>query len=138
MRRVGLIYPGQRLKIPGRGVPAAALAESAPAAAPGGKTTYVVRSGDSLDQLARVFSTTAEKIREDNALADDALVAGRTLVVVNNRPRGPVRHTVAGGETIFGIARMYGMGLNEFLSLNRLQTDSVIYAGQELWVAPSK
>ena len=138
MRRVGLIWPGQRLKIPGRGVPAAALAESAPAAVPGAKATYVVRSGDGLDQLARVFATTAERIKEDNKLASDALVAGQPLVIANNRPRGPLRHTVTGGETLFGIARMYGMSLDDFLGLNRLQADSVIYAGQELWVAPSK
>lgn len=140
MRRVSLIWPGQRLKIPGRGAPEAALSESAPAPAvpPSGKTTYVVRSGDGLDQLARVFATTPEQIRADNRLAGDSLVAGQALLIVNNRPRGPVRHTVAGGETLFGIAKMYGMGLDEFLGLNRLRTDSVIYAGQELWVAPAR
>ena len=138
MRRVSLIWPGQRLKIPGRGVPAAALPESAPVVNPGEKTTYVVRSGDVLDQLASVFGTTAERIKEDNNLQSDDLIAGKALSITNNRPRGPIRHTVNGGETLFGIAKTYGMSLDEFLSLNRLQADSIIYAGQELWVTPSK
>ncbi|MBN2207408.1 MAG: LysM peptidoglycan-binding domain-containing protein, partial [Candidatus Aminicenantes bacterium] len=138
MRRVSLIWPGQRLKIPGRGAPEAALPASLPAVAPGGKTTYVVRSGDGLEQLARVFGTTAAEIKADNGLTGDALVAGQALTIANNRARGPLRHTVVGGETLIGIARMYGMSLDEFLGLNRLQTDSVIYAGQELWVTPSK
>jgi membrane-bound lytic murein transglycosylase D len=138
MRRVGMIWPGQRLKIPGRGVTNAAPAESAPAARPGEKTTYVVRSGDTLDLLARVFATTPERIRADNGLAGDALTAGRTLAIVNNRTRTPIRHTVSEGETLYSISKLYGMTLADFLSLNNLSETSVIYAGQELWVTPAK
>jgi membrane-bound lytic murein transglycosylase D len=138
MRRVGMIWPGQRLKIPGRGVPAAAPAESAAAVKPGEKSTYVVRSGDGLDQLARVFATTADEIKADNSLQGDGLTAGQTLLIANNRSIGPLRHTVNGGETLFSISKLYGMDLDEFLSINKLTAESIIYAGQELWVTPKK
>lgn len=138
MRRAGMIWPGQRLKIPGRGVPAAAPAESAVAVKPGEKTTYVVRSGDGLDQLARVFATTADEIKADNKLQNDGLTAGQTLLIANNRSQGPLRHTVNGGETLFSISKLYGMDLDEFLTINKLSADSIIYAGQELWVTPKK
>jgi membrane-bound lytic murein transglycosylase D len=138
MRRVGMIWPGQRLKIPGRGVPIEAPSESAPAAKPGEKTTYVVRSGDALDQLALVFATTAGQIKADNSLQGDSLAAGQALLIVNNRSKGPLRHTVVGGETLFSISKLYGMDLDEFLSINKLSPDSIIYAGQELWVTPTK
>ncbi|MCJ7589541.1 MAG: LysM peptidoglycan-binding domain-containing protein [Candidatus Aminicenantes bacterium] len=138
MRRTGMIWPGQRLKIPGRGVPAAAPAESAAEVKPGEKTTYVVRSGDGLDQLARVFATTAEQIKADNKLQGDSLTAGQTLLIANNRSKGPLRHTVNGGETLFSISKLHGMDLDEFLTINKLSADSIIYAGQELWVTPKK
>jgi len=138
MRRVGMIWPGQRLKIPGRGVPAAAPAESASQVKPGEKTTYVVRSGDSLDQLAGVFATTADEIKADNKLPSGNLAAGQALLIANNRSKGPLRHTVNGGETLYYISKLYGMDLDEFLSLNKLSADSIIYAGQELWVTPKK
>jgi len=92
-----LIYPGQRLKIPGRGgVPERTPAGgSGPPAkpAPGESTSpeetiaYTVRPGDTLFALARAFNTTIERIKSENGLPDDQLNAGQQLVIKAGKPR---------------------------------------------------
>ncbi len=86
-----LIYPGQRIKIPGR----AGIADQSPAAgsaaagrpapsvkASGAETvSYTVKPGDTLYALARAFNTTVDQIKSDNELADDLLFAGQQLVI---------------------------------------------------------
>jgi len=81
--RSNLIRPGQVLRVPSRGgvetAPAAAAA--APAAAPGETVTYVVRSGDTLFQIAQSFRTTVEKIKAANGLSSDILFVGQRLQI---------------------------------------------------------
>jgi WD40 repeat protein len=43
-------------------------------------------------------------------------------------------HVAATGDTIYNIATSYGVGLQELLSLNQIDCDSPIFAGQNLWV----
>jgi membrane-bound lytic murein transglycosylase D len=87
LRNTRLIYPGQRLRIPG--VPVASSAEGKNqdnnvemSRAPEGATiTYTVNQGDTLFEIARRFRTTVDKIRVDNGLAGDAINVGQKLVI---------------------------------------------------------
>ena len=91
-----LIYPGQRIKIPGRGgvadrAPAGGSAAAAkPAAvetaAPAETITYLVKPGDTLFSLARAFNTTVGQIKSDNGLPDDQLLAGQQLIIKSGKP----------------------------------------------------
>jgi peptidoglycan lytic transglycosylase D len=91
-----LIYPGQRIKIPGRGgvadrAPAGGSAAAAkPAAvetaAPAETITYLVKPGDTLFSLARAFNTTVGQIKSDNGLPDDQLLAGQQLIIKAGKP----------------------------------------------------
>lgn len=89
--RGNIIRPGQRLKIPGRGGNLqSADTESSPPASPapvkqGEKITYVVRNGDTLFQLARMFNTTVDKIKQENGLGDDMLNVGQRLVIQSGK-----------------------------------------------------
>jgi LysM repeat protein len=47
--------------------------------------------------------------------------------------RDPNAHVVQAGETLFGIARQYGLSLEQLRALNRLQGET-IYPGQRLVV----
>ncbi|MDH4197022.1 MAG: LysM peptidoglycan-binding domain-containing protein [Candidatus Aminicenantes bacterium] len=86
-----LIYPGRRIKIPGRGGVAdrsqaggsAASPKPAPSenASPAETIAYTVKPGDTLFSLARAFNTTVERIKSDNGLPDDQLNAGQQLVI---------------------------------------------------------
>lgn len=87
-----LIYPGQRLKIPGR-APGLTQAEDDGGTAPTGQAqvpagtenfTYVVKAGDTLYQLSRNFGLSVDKIKKDNNLSSDVLVPGQKLVIKTN------------------------------------------------------
>ena len=91
-----LIYPGQRVKIPGRGgvadrtaaggSPAAAKSSASETASPAETITYLVKPGDTLFSLARAFNTTVEQIKSANDLADDQLLAGQQLLIKAGKP----------------------------------------------------
>ena len=50
------------------------------------------------------------------------------------RPDGAVVHVVQAGDTLFGIARQYGVSLDDLYRLNRLTPESIIELGQTLVV----
>jgi len=89
LRSSTLIYPGQKLKIPGRiqGLPADEE-ERSPGApntriklSPGQEVDYVVKAGDTLYQIARTYGVTVEKIKRDNGLLSDNLTVGQKLTI---------------------------------------------------------
>ncbi|MDI6849236.1 MAG: LysM peptidoglycan-binding domain-containing protein [Candidatus Saccharicenans sp.] len=92
LKNTRLIYPGQRLKIPGRAqglTPAEDDGGSAPVnqvreEAVKEGLTYVVKAGDTLYQLSRNFGLSVEKIKKDNNLDSDILVPGQKLVIKTN------------------------------------------------------
>ncbi|MBX7115044.1 MAG: LysM peptidoglycan-binding domain-containing M23 family metallopeptidase [Myxococcaceae bacterium] len=45
-----------------------------------------------------------------------------------------VRHTVAKGDTLFRIARAYGLKVEELMSANGIENPSELQPGQQLWV----
>ncbi|MGB9893953.1 MAG: LysM peptidoglycan-binding domain-containing protein, partial [Candidatus Saccharicenans sp.] len=89
LRSSTLIYPGQKLKIPGRVqglIPAEE--ESLPVSSPtspanySDKTiTYVVKAGDTLFQISKTYGISLEKIKKDNNLASDDLTPGQKLIL---------------------------------------------------------
>lgn len=133
LRRVHLIRPGQRLKIPSRGT----YYRSSPSlelTADGEKLVYIVRRGDSLYRIARAFNTTIHTIKRDNNLRSNILRVGQKLVIQSGKPEGAVVYTVRPGDTPFDIAKKFNMNLNYLLRINGLSTRSKIYPGQKLWV----
>jgi len=137
LRRVNLIRPGQRLKIPGRGG-STTSSPSLKLTAEGEKLVYYVKRGDNLYRIASAFNTTVQQIKRMNNLRSDVLRVGQKLVIHSGRPQGATLYTVKRGDTPFEIAKKYGMDLRYLLSLNRLSIRSKIYPGQKLWVIPKK
>jgi membrane-bound lytic murein transglycosylase D len=78
-----LIREGQVLRIPVSGLPST---PAPPAGVKAGDTvTYVVKAGDTLSSLSRMFSTTVEKIKASNNLTSDELVVGQKLTITVGR-----------------------------------------------------
>ncbi len=50
------------------------------------------------------------------------------------RPDGAIVHVVQAGDTLFGIARQYGVSLDDLYRLNRLTPESIVELGQTLVV----
>lgn len=86
-----IIYPGQRLRVPGSATSAPAPAPAAkPTAAPtahvaahaSGGSKYTIRTGDTLSSIAKAHSTTVERLLAANGLSwSSTIYAGKTLVI---------------------------------------------------------
>jgi membrane-bound lytic murein transglycosylase D len=89
-----LIYPGQRLRIPGQGQDLATAEDtnqqttgstrvSGPADKPadGQNIDYVVKPGDTLYEIARNYGLSVDKIKKDNNLESDLLSVGQKLTI---------------------------------------------------------
>ncbi len=89
LKSATLIYPGQRLKIPGRAeglTPAnedggTNTSASRTPLASGQSITYVVKSGDTLYQIARTFGVSLDRLKKDNNLDGDILIPGQKIII---------------------------------------------------------
>ena len=97
--------------------------------------THRVRSGETLGTIARRYNATIQEIMDLNALPSDLIIAGETLVVTGlaaeTGPDG--RYQVRFGDTLSEIAHDFGVGIQDLMRLNGLES-SRIYAGQVLLV----
>ncbi len=89
---------------------------------------HVVRKGESLYSISRLYGVSANKISSDNELSNsEHLVVGQTLVIIG----GARKHTVAPGQSIYSIARLYGLNVNDLLAANpQIPSSNKINVGQ--------
>lgn len=94
-------------------------------------TIHVVKSGDTIDKLARQYGVSTNAIVRANGLENpNKLVIGLALVI----PKPYLRHAVTAGETLDEIARRYRTTVPEMMQLNHLTNAASIYPGQRLLV----
>ncbi len=115
---------------------------------------YLVRSGDTVWDIARAFGTSAEKIRRLNNLdRRSRIYVGQKLIIsesdtqststksyaanVKNQTGSTGKYTVKKGDTLWEIAKKYGTTISEIRELNGLGRSSQIYIGQRL-IIPNK
>jgi membrane-bound lytic murein transglycosylase D len=128
------IFPGQRLKVPGRGSSSSSSARTRELVRDGEKLVYVVKRGDSLYQIASSFNTSVAEIKRRNRLTSNTLQVGQKLTIQTGNIAGTSQYTVRSGDTPYEIAKKYGMNLSVLLTLNGLNSRSKIYPGQKLWI----
>jgi LysM repeat protein len=141
------LYVGQSLVIPSGG-------GGAPVEAPpsGGYTTHRIVRGDTLSGLARRYGTSVSAIQSANRLSSpNAIREGNTLripsssVPVSNpgtQPPPPppppppsggsITHTLASGETIYGLSRRYGVSVNSIMAANNNPNPNAMRIGTRL------
>lgn len=96
--------------------------------------TYVVRSGDTLDEIARKHDVTVSAIVGANQLtAPDRLSVGQRLSIPDS-PNAAKRYTVVEGDTLGAIAQDHGVSVQAILDLNRLADADSLAAGQGLLI----
>ncbi len=138
------------------GTPEAATA-GANAAAAGG--TYTVQAGDTLSSIARRFGLSVTDLTGANQLADpNTLHKGQVLTIPapGSTPSAPstpaatatpvptaeagaqtpqVReHVVKAGETLYSIAKRYGVPLDKLADANNITNPSLVHVGQRLTI----
>ena len=100
--------------------------------------THVVAPGDTLAALARRYETTiAAWVAANPDLADpEHLAVGQVLRVPAPAPAGqalpPRTHTVRRGESLYGIARRYGVEVDDIVRANGLANPAQVAAGEVL------
>ncbi|HBM79360.1 MAG TPA: spore gernimation protein [Clostridiaceae bacterium] len=92
---------------------------------------YVVKSGDTLFSIARMFSIPLERLIQSNMVPNpDDLVVGQTLVI----PIWGSYHFVEPGESLYQIGRQYNIPVSEILRINSITDPNKIYAGMRLYI----
>ncbi|WP_010237341.1 LysM peptidoglycan-binding domain-containing protein [Clostridium arbusti] len=96
---------------------------------------HVVRPGESLYSISRLYNVSSNKIATDNELNNpNRLVIGQTLVILQESKR----HTVAPNQSLYTIAATYGLTVNELLAANpQITNAALIYPGQILNIPSS-
>jgi len=117
-------------------------------------TTYKVEKGDTLYSISRKYQITVAELRAANNLKEsDVLKAGQKLTIpeadIRNAaalsttkttapkaaPAATTTYTVKKGDTLYRIAKNNGMSVADLMSLNGLDSSSVIKEGQKLKIS---
>lgn len=103
----------QRRAVPATAKPAKPKTTTSPA--PQG-LTHVVKAGETLSALSRMYEVSVDAIRAANGLPSDQIKQGQQLVIPG--AKSPRYHTVAEGDTLWELTVRYGVGLEELLRAN--------------------
>jgi murein DD-endopeptidase MepM/ murein hydrolase activator NlpD len=107
-------------------------------------TTYTVREGDNLSQIADTFGISVNTILWANDIKDAKTIhAGDTLVIL---PVSGVRYTVKKGGTLSDVAKLFNADVDEIALFNGIDpsaplaagTEIIIPGGSELTSSPAK
>jgi murein DD-endopeptidase MepM/ murein hydrolase activator NlpD len=117
-----------------------ALACAAPAAA---DETIVIQKGDTIYSLARTYGVSPQDILDLNGIKDPRRIqAGQkvripgpqTTVSASSKRQILVDHQVKPGETLYGIARQYGITPQSLCSANNLSESYRVKTGERLQI----
>ncbi len=109
-----------------------------PSATPAGESQweyYTVQRGDTLYSIAVRFNTTVEELQRLNGLSNTTIFVGQKLRVPSSGEGGDtgvVEYVVQEGDTLYSIARRFGVDMAEIARANNITDPSTIYVGQRL------
>lgn len=92
---------------------------------------YVVRPGDSLSQIAKMFGVSTNTIIWANDIQRGLITPGQTLVIL---PISGVQHAVKKGDTIKSLAAKYNADAEEIISFNNLPENGALEVGVEITI----
>lgn len=91
---------------------------------------YIVKKGDSLYSIAKMFGTTVDKIISFNNLSDVILDVGEELKIPSS---GEITYVVQKGESLYSIAKKFNTTVDEIKRKNNL-SNSLLSVGQKLLI----
>ena len=93
-------------------------------------STYVVRSGDTISDVAVMFDVSVNTILWANDLTSKSVLkTGQTIVIL---PISGITYTVRKGDILSNIAKKYSADADEVLAYNDLSSASAIREGQTI------
>ena len=91
-------------------------------------TTYTVKSGDSLWNIAKKFNVSVEELKAANNLTSNLLNIGQVLKIPDEEITETgdyIVYNVKSGDSLYSIAREYGVSVDELIDYNNLSTSSL-------------
>ncbi|HWO95902.1 MAG TPA: cell wall hydrolase [Bacillus sp. (in: firmicutes)] len=99
-------------------------------------TPHKVVKGDTLWELGNQHGVTVDELKKVNNRQNDMIYIGETLTIPDHtgaQAVNPAIHKVETGDTLFSIAKQYGVTVEGLKAANHLQNDT-IYIGQTLTI----
>ena len=97
---------------------------------------YIVKSGDTLYSIANKYGMSVQELKDLNKLTSNTLSIGQQLVVSEGNAGTLDTYTVNAGDTLYTIAKKYGLTVSELKQLNNLTSD-ILSIGQVLNISNS-
>jgi membrane-bound lytic murein transglycosylase D len=113
---------------------------------------YKIKKGDTIGQIAELHNVSVSDLKDWNGLANNKIIAGKTLKIYSNGNSNYISnkttttttktvsekttHKIKQGETIIGIAQLYGVSIDEIKKWNSLSSSKII-AGKTLNIYPN-
>ncbi|SFH75041.1 LysM peptidoglycan-binding domain-containing protein, partial [Pisciglobus halotolerans] len=134
------IYVGQSLTVKGGSTGKETGSSSSKDTVSNLNVVYTVKSGDTLSQIAKNYGTTVANLKVWNKLSSDTIYVNQKLSVNVGKESSSTTaakqtktYTVKSGDTLSGIAKVYGTTVSQLKIWNTLITD-LIFVGQSLTV----
>ena len=99
--------------------------------------TYIVQKGDSLWSIANKFNMTVSELKNLNNLTNNLLSIGQVLKIKDSSNNGKTTYTVKKGDSLWVIAKKYGITTEELKNYNKL-TSNLLSIGQVLKIPQGK
>lgn len=130
-----LIYPGQNITIN-----TSNSNESVT------NTTYTVKRGDTLSEIALKYNTTVSNLANLNNISNPNLIYPGQVITINSSTNiengknscGKITYTIKRGDTLSSIARKYNTSVNKLVMLNNISNPNLIYAGNIILISNCK
>ncbi|MFY0779646.1 LysM peptidoglycan-binding domain-containing protein [Peribacillus simplex] len=133
------IYIGQSIRVSGQAPASSSTAKNSQSNA-----TYTVKSGDTLDKIARVNNMTIKQLKSKNHLTGTLIFPGQVLKVntlnnytsTNNSKNKTDVYVVKLGDSLSTIAKRYNLSLSALLKINpNISNSDRIRIGQSIRVS---
>ncbi len=124
---------GQRLVLTVPNVQRASIPAASSGSASGRHVIHTVRSGDTLDAIARRYGVTVASLRMTNRLEGNIIRAGQRLRIPGDTATesDTVIYTVKSGDTLSTVAERYRVSVTKLKRANRL-TSNMLRVGDRL------
>lgn len=100
--------------------------------------SYIIKSGETLELIAKKFNTTEELLMDINNIDNSKLLrAGNEIVVPKNKEKYFEYYVIEKGDNLYQIALKYNINPELLANLNGLTMSDYIYPNQELLIPKS-
>lgn len=123
----------RKIDVVGYARPKRYLTAPAPTPAPASTQTHTVKTGESLWSISRLYNLTLDQIKSLNP-GVNVIYTGQKINVKGSPISTAQYHTVAFGDTYWGISRKYGVTVDSLYSLNPNVNSNSLKVGQTVRV----